>query len=135
MRKWLFGGGAALAILAGVLLAHNGSSSSESASAYVDGDFRVTVQGPDGAVRVMKPADFVVTATDANGQPVANADLRVVLYMPDMFCGLFEAQVTESSPGVYEVEGVPVMRGKWVAKVTLASDGKQGAFVQPFKVT
>lgn len=134
MRKWFLGGAAALAVLAGVLLAQNGMTATKSASAYADGGFQVSVQGPDSAVRVMKPADFVVTATDADGQPVSNADLRVVLYMPDMFCGLFEAEVTETQPGVYEVEGVPVMKGKWVAKLTLASDGQEGTFVEPFKV-
>ncbi|MBB6677897.1 FixH family protein [Cohnella lubricantis] len=131
----MLGGGAALAVIAGVLGILNGATSSESVSGYEDGGFQVSVQAPDSAVRVMKPAEFTVTATGANGQPVANADLRAVLYMPDMFCGLFEAEVTEISPGVYEVQGVPVMKGKWVAKLTLASDGNQGTFVQPFKVS
>lgn len=135
MKKWLYSLGATLAVVAGVLWLTNGSSSSESAAGYEDGGFRVSVEGPHDAVRVMKPAEFVVTATDDEGQPVASADLRVVLYMPDMFCGMFEAEVKESKPGVYEVEGVPVMKGKWVAKMTLASGGDKGTFVQPFKVT
>lgn len=134
---WKISAGAIIALIAVAVWLSNGSQapSAQAKAEYADGGIDVSFAGTAEKIRVMKEAAFEVKAADERGQPIRNAKLKAVLYMPDMFCGIFDAAVTETAPGVYRIAGVPVMKGKWVVKLTLSADGREATFIHPFKVS
>jgi len=126
--------GAALVLIAVVLWLFNRPQAAYGMTSY-DGDgVRVQVADATEEAQAMERTAFVVTLADGDGKPLSGAALRIVLSMPHMFCGEYEATVTETAPGVYRAEGVPTMRGRWQAKLTLEDNGRKIAVVHDFKV-
>ncbi|MCU6707212.1 FixH family protein [Paenibacillus sp. J5C_2022] len=63
---------------------------------------------------------FRISLRDLAGEPITDASLRMQLDMIGMVCGDYSFALTESSPGVYEGEGMPLMAGRWKADLTIA---------------
>lgn len=123
-----------LALTAGVLSMTGQATKADGGAGVLETDgYRVAFR-ESAASRVMKPAEFIFSVQDEEGRPVAGAAPRVALSMPNMFCGRFEADVSEVEPGVYRASAVPVMKGKWQAKLTLDSGDGESVFVHPFRV-
>lgn len=137
-RNWRIGAAltiaSTLALTAGVLsMTGLASKANGGAGVLVANGYRVEFR-ESAASRVMKPAEFIFSVQDEEGRPVAGAIPRVVLSMPNMFCGRFEADVAEVEPGVYRASAIPVMKGKWQAKLTLDAGEGESVFVHPFRV-
>lgn len=62
---------------------------------------------------------FRLRLIDANNQPLTGAGIGVKLEMLDMLCGDYTFELRETSPGVYEGDGVPLMAGLWRATATV----------------
>jgi hypothetical protein len=62
---------------------------------------------------------FRLQMLDASNQPLSGAKIAVKLEMLDMLCGDYAFELRETSPGVYEGEGVPLMPGLWRATATV----------------
>jgi hypothetical protein len=82
---------------------------------------------------VLKPNTFTVTIGQDDRLPVSGADVRITLYMPDMFCGTSEAKAVEVRPGVYQGEGIPLMAGASAADVSINLDGRTYTVQHRFK--
>lgn len=63
---------------------------------------------------------FKISLRDLTGKPITGASLRMQLDMIGMLCGDYSFVLTESSPGIYEGEGMPLMAGRWKADLTIA---------------
>jgi RND family efflux transporter MFP subunit len=73
---------------------------------------------------------FVVTITDADGRPVADADVRVRLYMPPMPSMNMPAMSADATllprgGGVYRGQGNVSMAGRWETTVTVTRNGER----------
>jgi RND family efflux transporter MFP subunit len=73
---------------------------------------------------------FEVTVRDPAGQPVAAADVSVVLFMPAMPSMSMPAMRTEATlapvgDGVYRGAGQVMMAGRWDVTVTVSKDGQR----------
>ena len=73
---------------------------------------------------------FEVTVTDAEGQPVADADVSVVFYMApmptmNMPAMRTDAALSHESGGVYRGIGDVMMAGRWDVTVLVSRDGQQ----------
>jgi hypothetical protein len=64
---------------------------------------------------------FLIELTDLSGAPLQGAGLTVKLDMLNMICGDYEFNMTETAPGKYSGEGVPLMAGTWKATLTLVT--------------
>lgn len=72
---------------------------------------------------------FVVTVKDAGGQPIADADASVVLFMPampsmNMPAMKSETKLVAASGGVYRGTGRIMTPGRWDVTVTVSRAGK-----------
>lgn len=76
---------------------------------------------------VLEGNTFRLTLTDASGEPLRGAELAIKLEMIDMECGDYDFTLTETDPGVYTGEGVPLMAGLW--KATLAINGNEDTVI------
>ena len=85
---------------------------------YTDGRLRMELQTVQSVAEPMKETSFQVFITEFE-KPIVNADIKLNLKMPDMFCGVFPAEIVESKPGVYSATAVPVMQGLWEAEAVL----------------
>ncbi|MDF2836280.1 MAG: YtkA-like protein [Paenibacillus sp.] len=72
---------------------------------------------------------FRLQLLDASDQPLSGAKIGIKLEMLDMLCGDYNFELRETSPGVYEGDGVPLMPGLW--RATAAVQPEKG---DPFKV-
>ncbi|MGO4375695.1 FixH family protein [Paenibacillus sp. MCAF20] len=74
--------------------------------------------------KVLDLNDFRLSLRNSEGAPLRNAELSIVLDMIGMNCGNYSFKLTETAPGVYEGEGMPLMAGTWKATLTLdTADG------------
>lgn len=62
---------------------------------------------------------FQLRLLDSSDQPVTGSRIGVKLEMLDMLCGDYTFELRETSPGVYEGEGVPLMPGLWRATASI----------------
>ncbi|MNE82423.1 hypothetical protein D3C80_1791450 [compost metagenome] len=76
---------------------------------------------------------FTLIVTDQQGAPLQSAELSVKLDMLGMLCGDMSFRLTETSPGTYTGEGVPLMAGKWAATLTLVNEGESLIITRHFK--
>ena len=134
MKKRLAWIGAALALFAVVLWLFNRPQAAYGMTAFEGDGLRVQVADSSDVARVMEETSFTVSVNDEEGKPVSGAKMSIILSMPNMFCGEYEATITETSPGVYQAVGIPTMRGKWQAKLTLTEDGRKSVVTHLFKV-
>jgi RND family efflux transporter MFP subunit len=73
---------------------------------------------------------FEVTVKDAAGQPVTDADVSVVLFMPamptmNMPAMRNETKLAQAGAGVYRGPGQVVMAGRWEVTVTVSRGGQR----------
>ncbi|MDQ6421595.1 hypothetical protein RB620_19395 [Paenibacillus sp. LHD-117] len=68
---------------------------------------------------VLKNNPFTLRLQDASGNLVEGAMIDVKMEMLDMVCGDYVFELRETSPGVYEGSGVPLMPGLWRATATM----------------
>jgi Cu(I)/Ag(I) efflux system membrane fusion protein/cobalt-zinc-cadmium efflux system membrane fusion protein len=73
---------------------------------------------------------FEVTVKDPNGQPIADADVTVTLFMPamptmNMPAMRNEAKLSPAGEGVYRGTGQVMMGGRWDVTVTVARNGQR----------
>lgn len=69
--------------------------------------------------KVLELNDFRLKLNTSAGAPLQNAKLSIVLDMIGMNCGNYSFKLTETAPGVYEGEGMPLMAGTWKATLSL----------------
>ena len=74
--------------------------------------------------------DFEVTIKDAEGKPIADADVSLVLYMPampsmNMPAARSTVKLTSAGNGAYKGSGAIGMAGDWDATITAARKGEQ----------
>ena len=72
---------------------------------------------------------FVVGLKDSNGQPIADADVKVVLFMPpmpamNMPAARSEATLVAAGGGLYRGTGEVMIPGRWTVTVNVARAGK-----------
>ena len=72
---------------------------------------------------------FVVGLKDSNGQPVADADVKVVLFLPpmptmNMPAARSEATLVAAGGGLYRGTGEVMIPGRWTVTVNIARAGK-----------
>ncbi|KRE39944.1 hypothetical protein [Paenibacillus sp. Soil522] len=75
----------------------------------------------DYPAKVLHSNHFLIELTDLSGAPLQGAGLTVKLNMLNMICGDYEFSMTETAPGMYSGEGVPLMAGTWKAALTLVT--------------
>jgi len=99
---------------------------------YVASLEKVSLLGMKVKIQTASPAppangvnDWLLTITDANGQPVENATLAVTPFMPDHGHGTSVRPVITSQPGgIYDVNPLYLfMPGVWRVSVTVQTDG------------
>jgi len=83
--------------------------------------FRLDVSPSAQEPASMKAFELLLTLADPEGKPVEGAVGTATLAMPNMFCGILPAEITELSNGEYRLTGVPVMKGKWQAAIRFAA--------------
>jgi len=109
-----------------------------STTSYDNGELHIRIDSDRSTAKIMQRTRFTITVTDSSGIPVRAAKMQVVLSMPNMFCGVFPADITEEEPGSYSAVGMPVMKGSWQAKVTIdaAPDSRYSGVTvaHPFQV-
>lgn len=109
-----------------------------SSTSFDNGELHIRIDSDKNASKTMQQTTFAITVTDSSGNPVRAADMQVILLMPDMFCGVFPADITEEKPGTYLAVGMPVMKGSWQAKASIAAapDSRYSAVTidHPFQV-
>ncbi|MEW6322004.1 MAG: FixH family protein [Acidobacteriota bacterium] len=71
---------------------------------------------------------FIVTVADSNGQPVADAEVTLALYMPpmpsmNMPAMRSDGRLVPAGGGIYRGEIDVLMNGRWDATVTVTRDG------------
>jgi hypothetical protein len=72
---------------------------------------------------------FVVTLTDASGQPVSDATISLDLTMPEMWMPANQVTLTAGEAGKYQASGYFTMRGLWRIEVIITRGGqKQSVF-------
>ncbi|MFF2888192.1 FixH family protein [Paenibacillus sp. NPDC057967] len=81
----------------------------------------------DYPATVLASNTFQLKMSDASGNPLQGAQLDIKLEMISMVCGDFDFSLTETAPGLYSGEGVPLMPGLWKASLTI--DGDRDAIV------
>jgi hypothetical protein len=105
-------------------------------SPVVDPNATVQTQTVDGlnigleapkAPKLLDQAGFVVTLTDAGGQPVDGADVYLELSMPAMPMGTNKPVASAEGNGRYRAQGVFDMLGEWDVIVHATVDGKEHA--------
>ncbi|MCC3371670.1 FixH family protein [Cohnella sp. REN36] len=121
------------AIVLGALYLSQGDAQATSITRAVEDGITVEIRSPDGPIEVLRENRFTVVLKDASGQPIRNAKLQMVMFMPKMYCGDFYAQITETAPGVYEAVGVLPMRGKWKAELKIDQGGRTATVSHLFK--
>jgi|GEM_PF-4835595 len=90
--------------------------------AVYSGDaYDIKVMGEEHSFRTMKENRLRIAIHDQSGEPVDAADVKVKLTMPGMFCGEVNAEVVRDPSGDYVAMAIPVMDGKWQAKVTVTT--------------
>ncbi|GEM_PF-3778636 len=82
---------------------------------------------------VLEENEFVITLARPDGTPIENAGLSVLLEMPGMLCGDYPFRLTETEPGTYVGQGVPLMPGLW--KATLRVEPPEGGEAFSFSRT
>ncbi|MFD0959586.1 FixH family protein [Paenibacillus chungangensis] len=70
--------------------------------------------------RALELNTFRISLHNMAGKPITDMSLQMQLNMIGMVCGDYSFVLTESSPGVYEGEGMPLMAGRWQASLTIA---------------
>ena len=95
----------------------------------VTGDLLVTLSlspyPPNGG----DASSFVVTLTDASGQPVSDATTSLDLTMPEMRMPANQVTLAASEAGKYQAGGYFTMRGLWRIEVIITrGDQKQSVF-------
>ncbi|QJD83087.1 FixH family protein [Cohnella herbarum] len=108
-----------LLIVAGVFYLLPDNSGISAKTDYSNEAVRISVTSNQEAAVAMSENSFTLQLTDAAGQPIRQANLKVQLLMPKMYCGIIMAQVSEQTPGSYLIKGIPVMQGKWNAEISL----------------
>lgn len=78
---------------------------------------------------------YDVRVTDGGGKPIADAQVRVTLYMPpmpsmNMPAMTSDATLTHVADGLYRGKGTMSMAGRWDATVTVTRDGRRLATKQ-----
>lgn len=121
------------AIVLGALYLSQGDAQATSITRAVEDGIAVEIRSPDGPIEVLRENRFTVVLKDASGQPIRDAKLQMVMFMPKMYCGDFYARITETAPGVYEAVGVLPMRGKWKAELKIDQGGRTATVAHLFK--
>jgi hypothetical protein len=69
-------------------------------------------------------SDFEVRLTEANGQPIPDATIRLDLTMPGMYMPPNKLELEPSGQGRYLATGRFTMRGPWRLEAIITVDGK-----------
>jgi nitrogen fixation protein FixH len=85
-------------------------------------DLTVTITYPEGA-KVNQNQQIAITITDAQGQPVENAQVYLDLTMPAHAMGVNQPLAMHQGNGVYRADAVYTMDGDWAVSVTATIDG------------
>ncbi|MFD2328984.1 hypothetical protein ACFSR7_06955 [Cohnella sp. GCM10020058] len=104
-------------------------------SLTLDGDYRITIRSPSISPAMMEPSQFVVEITDRSGLPLQAEQLALKYWMPNMFCGMFTADISEADQSdAYSATVIPVMTGKWVLEAKITIGDRDVIVRHPFKV-
>lgn len=79
---------------------------------------------------VLQNNGFQLRLLDSSDQPITDALIGVKLEMLDMLCGDYTFELRETSPGVYEGDGVPLMPGLWRATAYIQPETGESYMVQ-----
>lgn len=101
---------------------------------YTDGQLRMEIQTVSSAAEPMQETVFELFVTELPEKPITDADIELHIAMPDMFCGVFPAEIVESKPGVYSATAIPVMQGLWEAEAVLRWEDRHVKVRTLFKV-
>lgn len=123
-----------LFMITAVILYRQVHDRSKAEELYTDGQISMEIQTINSVAEPMKETSFQVFITELPEKPVVNADIKLNLRMPDMFCGVFPAVIFESEPGVYNATAVPVMQGLWQAEAVLRWEDEYVTVRTLFKV-
>lgn len=85
-------------------------------------------------VIALHTSTLTVELSDEENRPVTGATLEMTVDMKSMHHPLPKTEMTETSPGVYAGEFVPVMSGKWFAEISAAAGGRTFTFSHSFTV-
>lgn len=118
---------AALVAAVGLAIGFGYSSRSQAlpatTSARFDG-YKISVSSPAAAPAAMQASRFVIDISGSEGAPGHAGSIRLKYWMPGMFCGVFEAEATETDrAGQYAAVVVPVMEGRWIVEASVRIDG------------
>lgn len=89
------------------------------------GDFSVTLETRPSPPVSKQNVLLRIWVSDAEGQPVADAEVTVSLTMPGMSHGDNTIRLSHREGGLYEGEAIFVMAGRWAADVTVDRPGQR----------
>jgi hypothetical protein len=115
--------GLGIALLSGAQLATGAATAASFAAQGAAGVYRVELESPD-LLRLNTLESWVVTVTDAVGQPVVDATIAVSGGMPAHGHGLPTAPAVsvELGGGRYQLDGVKFnMTGLWVLQIDITA--------------
>lgn len=126
---------ASILVLAFIWLLRPSWTSADSAvteHAYGDGKLQWSIA--DYPATVLSGNTFTLTLSDEDGKPFEGVEMIVKLEMLGMICGDYHFEMSETAPGVYTGEGVPLMPGLWKATVTIqGNDNNIASISRTFK--
>lgn len=99
----------------------------------VDG-ITINLQTQPAQAVINQPQTWLVTLTDAAGQPIENADVYIELDMPAMKMGQNNPLATAKGNGAYQAEGLYSMDGEWHVIVHAEVGGSDHAAMFIIKV-
>lgn len=122
-----------LCTIAAILIYRQVQDRTTTEDLYTDGQLRMEIQNLSSS-EPMKETVFELIVTELPEKPITDADIELHIAMPDMFCGVFPAEIVESKPGVYSATAIPVMQGLWEAEAVLRWEDRHVKVRTLFKV-
>jgi nitrogen fixation protein FixH len=100
----------------------------------VDG-ITINLQAQPAQAVLNQQQTWLVTLTDAAGQPIDNADVYIELDMPSMKMGQNNPLASAKGNGTYQAEGLYSMSGEWHVIVHADVNGSDHAALFNINVT
>src|SRR5690606_36330826 len=101
-----------------LLVTYEKTPASEAAAYIPFGDDYINFHIAEYPAKALQPSSFSLHAID-DPLLLQGATVTIELEMLNMLCGIIKFTASESSDGLFEGEGIPLMPGIWKATATI----------------